>query len=263
MIHSSLKFAKYLKKFAQYLMLAGPLICCSLTASAEPMFDFNQSTPVGSWQVREETTTDHKGKQSLAVMKTSLLSKVEYQGTPHYWIEMEMQTYKLKKNDRKPQGKPMILKALVDASVASGDAANVIGNLDKYGREVIFQSGNDDPVRIQQSGMLGKSMLQAMGTKIEYQFTKTGETSVAVPAGKIKCTSYKGTGSTEIDLIIKKIRVNSETQACISDTVPFGIVNSVSTSTNNGKESTSEAVLVEYGTSGAVSAITKEPTSTL
>ncbi|BFM05674.1 hypothetical protein [Halioxenophilus aromaticivorans] len=230
-------------------------------ARADMQFDFAKSTPVGSWQVREEITTNHKGKQELTVIKTSLLSKTEYNGAPHYWVEMEMASYKLKNDKRKAKGKPVVMKALVDASVANGEVANVMGNINKYGREIIFQTGDDAPIRIEQSGLIGQTMLQSLGTKVSYQFSKVGEQSLKVPAGTIACTAYQGTGSTEINIVIKKIRVDSDNETCLSDKIPFGVVQAVADMTSNGKPSKTESVLIEYGKSGAVSKITQEPKS--
>jgi len=90
----------------------------SLTAQAKAVqFNILKSTPVGSSQTREEINTNHKGKQTGTVFKTSLVDKEIRNGQPHYWIEMRMQTLKIsKKGKRKNTGKPAIMKSLVAES---------------------------------------------------------------------------------------------------------------------------------------------------
>lgn len=217
------------------------------------------STPVGSWQVREEIMTDAKGQQTLLRVKTALLDAVAHQGTPHYWIETAMESYQLKKGQRKAAGQPMVMKVLVDASVMSKEPQNVIGNLQRYGREIILQQGNQDPMRITEGGTFAEFIMKSMGVKVEYDYQPNGVKTVEVPAGKFECTNLKGSGTAEVRAVIQTIRVQSEMEACVSDQVPFGIVYYQSTSTTNGKASTSEGKLTEFGESGAVSQITKTP----
>jgi len=85
----------------------------STQASAESFFDFSASTPEGSWALREITTTDHKGKQTVAVMRQKYLGSEQRQGQTYYWLETEMDNYKLKIGKRKPEGEHTVLKVLV------------------------------------------------------------------------------------------------------------------------------------------------------
>ena len=241
-----------------YITLALLLITAIPMANAESMFNFDQSTPVGSWQEREETTTNHKGKQTLTVVKTSLLGEESYQGAKHFWLEIETKNYKLKNGKRKPVGKPLTIKSLVDASVTTANATNVISNVNKYGRILIMQNGDEDPMLIDTNSLVGKAMLQQLGTKTEYHFAKAGKAAADTPSGKVQCTQYNGSGSAEMNLVIKKIRVVSEMQTCVSDKIPFGVVSYTTNATINGKKTVSEAVVVDYGSTGAVSRITKE-----
>lgn len=227
--------------------------------AAANSLDFSGATPVGSWQVREETTTDARGRQTLTVVKTSMLEKVAYQGAPHYWIETAIETYKLRKNKRKAQGDPVTMKVLVEASVMGAEPENVAANLQKYGKEIIFQSGNSDPMRIVEGGALAQMMMKSLGVSVEYQYTKEGSKTVEVPAGKYKCTIMRGNGTTEMRVLMRKVSISSEIETCMSAQVPFGIVAYTSISTENGKETRSEARLIEFGKSGAVSQITKAP----
>ncbi|MGI9232055.1 MAG: hypothetical protein ACR2RD_00355 [Woeseiaceae bacterium] len=38
-------------------------------------YDFLKTTPIGSWQLREDTNTDHKGRQTVAATRTSLVGE--------------------------------------------------------------------------------------------------------------------------------------------------------------------------------------------
>lgn len=245
-------------RFRTRLICLLALLAVPVIASAAE-FSFTQSTPVGSWAVREDTSTDHKGKQSVGVIKYSVVDKEAVDGETHYWIEMEMQNYKLKKDQRKPQGERNIIKMLVSADLFSESPANVLGNLSKHAKTVIMQMGNNDPMIIDQGGMLGDSMLQALGVQVEFSYQLAGTKTVAVPAGKLSCTVFQGEGSTEAKVVIKKIRVESKTEGCYSNKVPFGLVYAETHSSTNGKPMTSKVELIEFGTSGAKSAITKTP----
>lgn len=228
-------------------------------AATAGMPDFSESTPVGSWQVREETTTDAKGRQTLTVVKTSMLEKVDYQGAPHYWIETAIESYKLRKDKRKAQGDPVVMKVLVEASVMGAEPENVAANLQKYGKEIIFQSGNSDPMRMVEGGALAQMMMKSLGVSVDYQYRKAGSKTVEVPAGKFSCAIMWGEGTTEMRVLMRKLSVRSEIETCTSAQVPFGIVAYTSVGTENGKETRSEARLIEFGRSGAASKITKAP----
>ncbi len=232
----------------------------SSSAYAVGEFNFKKATPLGSWSVREDLTTNHKGKQTVAVVKTSLVDKEMVEGSLHYWVEVEMQNYKLKKDKRKKQGDKMIMKVLIDSSTFSDSPANVVGNLNKYASTVIMQNGNADPMKIEQGGAMAQSMMSAMGVSVEFDFSEGGSKKVNVPAGNISCKVLKGSGTTETKVMIKTFKVSSETESCYSNDIPFGLVYSTADIVTNGKKSTTESKLMEFGKSGAVTAITKTPT---
>lgn len=240
------------------IVLSALLVLASdqVTASMDAIF---ASTPVGSWQVREELMTDAKGRQTLMRVKTSLLDSVSHQGAPHYWIETAMESYQIKKGKRKPAGQPMVMKVLVDASVMGREPQNLIGNLQKYAREIILQQGDQDPMRVTEGGAFAQMMMKSMGVKVDYDYQPAGEKTVAVPAGEFKCLNLEGTGNSEVKIMIKTIRIQGEVETCVSDKVPFGIVQYQSKSTTNGKTTLTEAKLTEFGKSGAVSQIVKAP----
>ena len=238
------------------------LIVCMLSispdAGAESFFDFSASTPEGSWAVREVTTTDHKGRQNVLIMKQKFLGSEQRGGQVYYWLETEMDNYKLKKGKRKRDGEHMVLKVLVSKEAMSSDPANVVNNLQGFGQEIIMQTGDSQPMMISGGGMLAGAALKAMGVEINYQFTVEGTETIDTAAGQFKARRVAGTGSSSSKILFKKIEITSQSLMWISEEVPFGMVQSESTDLINGKEQRSQTVLIEYARSGAVTAITGE-----
>jgi hypothetical protein len=229
-------------------------------ASSEVLnYDFLEGTPIGSWQLREDTTTDHKGRQTVAETRSSLVGEEVRDGEKHYWIEMEMNTFKVKKGKRKPTGDTIIFKSLVAESAFKDDPANAVNNLRAFGKEMIMQTGDQNPIRITGAGGMAQSMMQAMGTEISYTYDFVGDEDVTVKAGSFPARKIQGTGAVEMKVVFKKISVTSSNTAWLSDQVPFGMVKSEGESITNGKTSTHSSELLEYGDSGAVSKITKTP----
>lgn len=237
------------------------LLLLTPTAYAQELgFSLIDATPIGSWQLREDTVIDHKGRQSLNVIRTSLLSKESRDGQQYYWLEMAIDTYKLKKNGkRKKSGDKVVLKSLVATSALTSDAANVMNNLSSFGKEMIMQNGNSKPMRISGSGMMAQSMLKALGAKVNYSYQTLGKENVSVKAGSFNATKIQGSGSTSVKVVFKKMTIESDNTAWLSSKVPFGLVKGQGVTETNGKKSTHSVELVEFGTSGAVSQITGTP----
>jgi len=236
-------------------------LCLSTQSSFAQGFEFDllEATPIGSWQLREDTNTNHKGKQEVIVMRSSLLGTETRGDTKYYWIEMVVDSYKIKKKGkRKKNGKQVVIKSLVAESALSGDPANVLTNLRGFGEEMIMQTGDDDPLRISGSGGMLGAMMQALGTEVNFNFSQLGNESVTVPAGEFSTQKIQGSGTTETKIVFKKIKIESDSTVWMSAKVPFGMVKSEGTSTTNKKQSTHSSVLLEYGMSGAESLITKE-----
>lgn len=232
----------------------------STTAVQSHAFDFSNSTPVGSWQVREQVNTDHKGKQTVSVIRTSLLSEEKRNGKPYVWGELEMDNYKVKKDKRKKIGDTYIIKVLIDKSKFNQDPYNIISNMRGIGEEMIFQMGvKGDPMILKEGGLMYNTMMQAMGFEIAYSFTESGSKNVTVPAGTFSCSVQKGNAKTQFKILIKNFNIESQTEECYSHEVPFGLVEGHFDTITNGKKSTSEVKLVKFGKSGAKSKITKTP----
>jgi hypothetical protein len=173
---------------------------------------------------------------------------------------MEMDTYKVsKKGKRKRSGDAVVMKVLIPADAFSLDPGNIILNLQGFGEEIIIQNGKEDPMRMSGAGGFMGGLMKAMGTKVNHDFSDLGNETVSVPAGEFDTQKIQGTGTTEMKIVFKTMRVESDSTAWMSSKVPFGMVKTEGTSTTNGKTSTHSSVLLEFGTSGATSAITKEP----
>ncbi|RBP53060.1 hypothetical protein [Arenicella xantha] len=229
-------------------------------ANAQVDFNLLASTPSGSWQLREDTETDAKGRQTGSSIRTSMLEREVRDGKAYYWIEVAMDSYKIsKKGKRKPQGDRAIIKTLIPESTLKADPANVLNNLRGFGVETIVQSGNEAPMRMGDTDGMMAGVMKAFNTEIEFDFESLGNESVTVPAGDFSAQKIRGQGSVSMKVMFKKINVESDNTSWLSTKVPFGTVKVDGTTTTNGKESRYESQLVEFGMNGAKSEITAEP----
>lgn len=225
-----------------------------------PSFSITATTPVGSWAEREDRRVDHKGRETISIMRQTMVDKAEVDGETHYWVETETATYKVnKKGARKQQGEPAIVKALIAKSALDGDPANLMKNLTGVGKEIIFQTGNAQPMRIREGGMMGGMMMQALGIQVDYQFQGMGDEKVTTPAGEFKAEKFVGTGSVESRILLQKISVQSESEFWMTPDIPFGFARMASKETVNGKPQSSQSQVTSFGMSGGVSKITGEP----
>ncbi|NND80965.1 MAG: hypothetical protein HKN50_00920 [Gammaproteobacteria bacterium] len=235
-------------------------LAVSPVQSASLDFDLLAATPVGSWQEREETTVNQKGKKTVTIMRSSLLGKEQRNDKPYYWIEMAMESFKVsKKGKRKKTGDRVVIKTLVSEASLTGDPGNVLTNLRGFGEEIIMQSGKEQPMRMSGNGGLFAGVMQATGTEVNYDFSTLGTETVSTSAGEFEALRINGTGSAETKVVFRKIKVESESTAWMSDQVPFGIVKAEGTSTLNGKPSKHSSELLDFGLSGASSEISGEP----
>lgn len=228
-----------------------------------PSLDLLAATPIGSWQIREDYNTSPRGKRTVSVVKTSMLGEETRNGERYYWVEMVQNEFKLRKSKkgekRKPTGDQIVTKTLLPASTFTADPANAIANLSGVGEEMIIQTGNSDPIIMRGAGALASSFMQGSGGNISFDFAEQGTEQVAVTAGTFDTTIMSGTGSVTVDAVFKQITVTSKTTGWYSEQIPFGIVKSTGETTTNGKTTTNESQLIEYGMSGATSLITKTP----
>ena len=237
-------------------------IACALflsQASADTI-KIGQNAEVGSWQLRQEITTDQRGKQNAQEVRTSIVGEEKRDGVSYLWVEMVMQPYSVdKKGKQKPSGERMIIKTLVEKEVFADDIATVFNNLRGIGKEMIIQQGDADPMMIEEGGMMADALLKSMGSDVKFDFKETGREKVSTPAGEFNTRIIDGNGTMEMKVFVKTIRVNSRSRQWVSDKVPFGIVKYETESEMDGKVSKVSGAIIEYGTSGATSLITKQP----
>jgi hypothetical protein len=235
-----------------------------LMGSSHPVqaqtFDFAAATPEGSWAKREVLTVDHKGRSTVAVMTQKHLGSEQRDGETHYWLETEMHNFKLGRDgERKADGEPVVLKTLVAASALNSDPANAVNNLQGFGKEVIMQSGDQQPMRISGGGSMAGMAMKALGVKVEYQFEEKGRERVETPGGSFDARRIEGSGSASSKMMFRTIDISSESTMWVSEDVPFGLVRGETREQMNGKPQQSTMTLTEYGRSGASSAIVGTP----
>lgn len=261
MIRLSIKRVINMSTWFRYFATCLFSLSCLLSITTQAAsFDLLNSSPLGSWQIRETIDTNHKGKKSGTRVKTSMVGKEQRNGQTHYWIEVNVENFKIKKNgQRKAKGKPVFIKSLVPAEVLKGDPENAISNLRAFGVETIIQNGNQRPMKIDNSNGLIAGAMKAAKVEVKHDYQSVGEETITVAAGEFNVRKLQGAGSASANLVIKKIKIDSDSTVWVSSKVPFGLVKADATTLTNGKTSTQKTELLEFGLRGAVSAITQTP----
>ncbi len=218
-------------------------------------FDLSASAQVGAWQEREETTRNHKGKVTgVSVVWMGVTQAETIQGVDHLWFEVRSQNFKVnRRGDRKPKGDVAIMKTLVEVS-ALQNLENPMNNLHKFAKDIVMQQGNSQPIRLTGGGMMAQGMLQAFGSNIDFSYEDTGiDDQIEVPAGTFSARKMLGRGTAEFSIVIRTMRIESETQTWVNADVPLAVVKQETQSSTNGKLSTISSELLRYGDTGAVS----------
>lgn len=239
------------------LFAAAALLAASFASSADLPFNVGDTYAVGGWQEREEINFNAKGKQTgLMVVWMGVVGAEERDGIDYIWLETRMQEYKTKRNgDRKPKGDIAIMKSLVERSALT-DFSNPMQNMRKFGKEIIVQNGDSEPIKMAEGGMMAGMAMNAFGIAVDFQIDYAGiREDVEVPAGNIAAFKIAGTGSAEGKVLIRKIKIESEVESWVSPDVPLAVVKQSTRSTTNGKVTTSEGQLLSYGDTGAESMI--------
>lgn len=233
------------------------LTLATANAGQGPNLNLLGSTPQGSWQVREQTSTNQKGERTTTLVRTSLVGTEQRDGEPCLWIETEVLTTTVDKKGKAKQGQPILGKALVKRSAFELDSSNAVRNPMDFAVEVVTQIGDENPIRFS-----GKSLSKAgdiLGVSVTYAWQQVGTESVTVPGGSFQALHLKGSGTSETKVLFKKIKVESQSDMWYSTQVPFGLVKGQGSDVVNGKTESWTMELKEYGRSGAVTKITKTP----
>lgn len=246
------------RKITTTLAMITLLLFVTASVSAESMaINILEFTPVGSWQVRESTQTQGN-KTTTSITKTSLIGEETRDNVKCYWIEMETENFKVKKNGkRKADGEKTIMKILLSEDSFKEYGPALVKNFKDKAKEIIMKSGDSKAMKIPLGGdSMFSAMFQSMNVQMDYAFKDEGAEKMTTPAGSFDTIKYSGSGTTEAQVFMQKIKVEGTTMLWISKKVPFGIVQSQGTSVSNNNTTTFEEKLLEFGTSGATSQIT-------
>jgi hypothetical protein len=237
------------------LLIALPI---SVSSAAGFEIDIAAATPVGSWMTSEALVTDHRGRQTVMVMKPSMLGTEERNGQTHCWVETVMDMFEVKNGERQKKQDRLVLKALIAGSLLFSDnPENLSIDLKSNYVELIVQTGDTEPIRMREIGRTLDVVLDVFGG----DFTQTWESgsfeAVTVSAGTFHTQKLLGSGTSN-----SRFGGNSSTAHTIwyTQSVPFGVVKSeVRMTDKKGKVTTQSIRLLDYGTSGAHSLITSTP----
>ncbi len=221
--------------------------------------DVLDATPPGSWARYESVEYDKKGRgKTASTMTNKFLSRETVDGVDHMWLEMEMQSYKIGRNgERKADGKPMVMKVLVEESFFSQGGGN-IGALRGFGKEMIMQQGDETPMRMTNVGAMAAGLGGMAEVNMDGTYERHGTVDVDTPAGSFDAVHVSGTQQATVGVAMLKRTITSDIELWVSPDVPFATVRNVFTEQGRSARRT-EMILQEYGTSGAASAITGTP----
>ena len=243
-----------------YRLFVGTLLSLFVaSASAGMPFDMAATMSTGGWQEREEITSNQKGKVTASHnVWMGVVGREVRNAVPHLWLEVRMQPFKVnRKGERSPKGEFVIMKTLVEES-ALNDFTNPMTNMRKFAKEIIVKSGKAQPMRIrmEEGGMMSGMLMKSFGANIDFKINDTGVSeTVSVAAGEIDAIKISGTGSVEMKVLIRTIKVESEMESWMSSDIPLGVVKQHIRNITNGKTSTVDSQLLSYGTTGATSMI--------
>lgn len=221
--------------------------------------DLLASTPPGSWQRSESVTTDKKGRRAVSEMTMAFLGEEQRNGEPLIWMETRMQSYAVGRDgERRPDREEVKVKILLDRDFFSR-AGGQFAALRQFGREVIIQQGDEQPMLIRNAGEMAAGVGAVMNTETAQSFREAGKETVSVPAGTFETRKITGRQRVETGFAMMRRTIEMDSTVWVSEDVPFGVVKAESTSVGGGATGSSSQRLLEYGMTGASSAITGTP----
>ncbi|NKB98215.1 MAG: hypothetical protein GKR90_06940 [Pseudomonadales bacterium] len=219
-------------------------------------FDMSATLEVGGWQEREEITYNAKGKvMSINQVWVGIVEREEIAGIPHVWMEMRTQVYKEnRKGERKAKGELAVMKTSIEESALT-NFDEPFSNMRSFAKDTIIKNGNNKPMRLRAGGVIADMMLKAFGANIEFSLVPTGTVkSIQTRAGSFDAEHYKGTGSVDMRVLIRRIHIDSEMDTWLSENVPLGVVKQEIVNTQGKKITRVTTELLDHGT-GATSSI--------
>lgn len=213
------------------------------------------NTPVGSW-VKTENTIQRGRKSEILYTTKSLVGEEMLQGKRHLWVEIKTEVFKVnRKGKKKAKGDPVIVKMLSEASLFEGNPTNAIANFRSQAKKLYIKTG-DNVMDMSGGGAFADAMLKSSAASIDFKMTDLHKTrSIDTPFGNVTAHGYKGIGDAQVKVIIKTITTHSEADIWASKEVPFGMVETQSVTTINGKSETSSSKIIAGGMSGAKSEV--------
>ena len=236
------------------LLIALPI---SVSSAASVEIDLLAATPVGSWAMSEDLETDHRGRQTVKVLKYSMLGTEQRDGDTHYWLEVVIDRFALKNGKRKKQGDRFVFKALVGEAALKGDLLSVTLDWRDNSEELIIQTGDGQPIRISGHSGVADVFMESLWAGVTLTFGSAGLDAVTVPAGTFHTEKLLLSSSTEVQAYSTEVTVTNTTW--YTPSVPFGVVKVEGRTIINGDVSTNTTRLLDYGISGAHSLITSPP----
>ena len=225
-------------------VLAGALLLgLGSAATAADLATFQKayfgSTKPGSWVKYEQTQTDPKGK----VQKSELtLSRLGGEGD-RTWFEMRI----VPKEGSK--GKPTTIKYLLNTDFKV--EKNALDYM-KYVQTMIMQEDGQEAMEYPADMMSQVGATFASYVDYGANVTSLGPCSADGKTGE----KLRIQGSFDVKVVIVRMKGTTDTELCLSDSVPFGRLweKTVTTSDKGKPMGTTEMRLLDSG-SGAVSAI--------
>lgn len=220
------------------------------------LLDVIGSTPVGSWQLREQTVTKEDGSKRVLSIKTSHVAEETRGGEPWDWIELEMKLTRVNKKGKAEEDPPIIAKLLLRRWYFQLDAGNVLLNPASLAQEVILQEAGKPPVRFYGKGL--EKVRGLLGLENKFKWTQVGSEPVSISAGTFDSVHLHGEGTADTKALLRKVQVGTTADFWYCMTVPFSHVRG-EIKNPNGKSETWISELKSFGASGAVSQITGKP----
>ena len=230
-------------------------ISFTANAFAGVMPNFMEETPVGSWVTTEEKIQRGKKTEVMHITR-SLVGEEIIDGKRHVWLEIKTQVFKVnRKGETKPKGEVTLVKMLTDTSVFDGNFTNTMSNIQKVARKIYIKSG-DQVMDMSGGGALAGFMLKASDAQFKFDIKDLGESrNFETPFGRVSAHKYHASGDGEMKVLIKTITTHSETDMWMSADIPFGMVESQTTTIVNGKQESSSSRVLAGAKSGAQSEI--------
>jgi hypothetical protein len=243
-------------RFARWLVLS-LLVPGAGALAAQIKLDVLSATPKGSWQEREQTTTEDNGAKRVLAIKTAMVGSEIRGGEPYLWIEMELKPTRIDKKGRAKEDPKVIAKLLVRQWFFDLDLGNVLCNPFPFAQEIIVQTTESEiPVRYYGKGLQKIGDLLQLGTK--FQWKQLPNETVVAAGESIDAVHLQGGATEDTRALLRKVQVETSADFWYSEKVPFGMLKG-EVKSPNGKAETWVSELKGYGSSGAVSQITKTP----